>query len=72
MGAGRALGGGVGGARRGSGRAAGMEGRAGSVGTAGLCLKSCKRFGVKILLKNARGENLWEKSGGVWEKNGGV
>ena len=49
-----------------SGRAAG-GGRAGAMGTSGLCLKSCKRFGVK----NARGENLWAKSDGVWAKNGG-
>ena len=34
------------------------------MGTSGLCLKSCKCFGVK----NARGENLSAKIGGVWAK----
>ena len=43
--------------------AAGMGGgRAGAMGSSGLCPKSCKRFGVK----NARGENFWAKSEGVW------
>ena len=44
-------------------------GRQGPVSeTSGMCPKSCKCFGVK----NARGENLWEKSdGGSGERVGG-
>ena len=49
-----------------SGRVAG-GGRAGAMGTSGLCPKSCRRFGVK----NARGENLWAKIGGGLGKDWG-
>ena len=42
-----------------SGQAAGIGGRAGAMGTLGLCPKSCKRFG----LKNARGGNLKQRMG---------
>ena len=43
-------------------------GRAGAMGTSGLCPKSCKRFGVKYV----RRVNLWAKIGGVWAKIGVV
>ena len=41
--------------------------RAGAMGTSGLCLKSCKRFGVE----NAHGKNLWANIGSLGKEWGG-
>ena len=52
----------------GSGLAAGMGGGgAGAMGTSGLCLKSCKHFGVK----DALGVNLCQRLGGSGQRMAG-